>query len=121
MWQQLLETAQRIKIHNSILEVIEEQISYDLSRSFDANAISSSEAVNRLRSSSTAVESFDKTDEGTSAGAGSGGALHGLFQFIDFVQLQVSVNIWCIEYNNMIGKHGVGGPRCLRAAETCPQ
>lgn len=65
------------------MEVIEQQISYDLSRSFHNSNI----ANNREATRSMSIHS-DKDD------IGSSGALHGYFQFIDFVQLQDALSLY---------------------------
>lgn len=79
-------TAKRIKLHNHIMEMIEEQISYDLSRTFQGSGGrgSSENDIRRSRSGSAGGE-----DDPVSASA-----LHGYFQFIDFVQLQEALALY---------------------------
>ena len=64
--------------------MIEDQISYDLSRSFHANGAAPSDSISR-------TPSLDKLDD---PGSATGSALHGYFQFIDFVQLQEALAMY---------------------------
>lgn len=82
-------------MHNRILDMVGEQISYDLSRSFHAAGSSNSsndpKSVSEiLRSNSLALGHSALGGKGHKDDDVGGSALHGYFHFIDFVQLQVS-------------------------------
>jgi hypothetical protein len=85
----LFDQAANIKMHNHIFELIEEQISYDISRSFSAQAQNDTGKTNEVTHRMTRGLSFsaDKMDDIQAAGLQGG--LQGYFGFIDFVQLQV--------------------------------
>lgn len=82
----MFETAGRIKRHNHILELIEDQISYDLSRSFHSQVLTGKDLL------------FAPSTESLDGIGAQGEGLQGYFNFIDFVQLQVKAVYYLLRW-----------------------